>query len=86
MFENKGIVFTKKNFEHRNTLVGDPEKYKNKRLVVVDIAVDNSGYLVLNLDKTSIGDIDKRDTHWFIPQETLKDCHSIFQDLNFGGV
>ena len=77
MFEEQGIVYVKKEIKYSRNLVGDKSLYEGQFLTVVDIAVDDSGYLVLNSDGSGLGMIEKEDTVDFIPKRAV----DLFRDI-----
>jgi hypothetical protein len=69
----QGIVVIKDKLQYSKNVFDSQENYVNQKLFVIDIAVDNSGYLCLNKDKTMLADIDIRDVLFFISKKDLDD-------------
>lgn len=67
MLKSKGVVKVKNKISGEGVRCGEDSLYIGYELVVVDIAVDGEGYLVLNKEGSGLGDIPKKDTEWFKP-------------------
>lgn len=63
----KGTVKVKSSLSGEGVRCGDDSLYAGHVLQVLDIAVDDSGYLVINKDNSGLGDIPKNDVEWFKP-------------------
>ena len=71
----KGYVILKSKIEHSTNIFDSHSNYTGV-LKVIDIARDESSYMVLNNKGTALADIDKRDVYSFVTVELMNQIKS----------